>query len=366
MSLDVAHLVAPQLIGTALDWYRGYSSAAAAATGNGDHRTRLQRRVGGGGYEDEITEIETTAAAMLEKSDYYHDPGYGGGGGYGDLQTGHTRGGAGHAMVICLGLLSAVGAYLYMFYQREPYVDPYAPQYQTDYHPEVHYTTGPDHPGTYLYQYLHSHFDHLNTHHLSTGYGMVFMVVTAFAVCATVIMAWLGLVANNPKGHPLHGGGGYTGYHHDEYYQDPYHRKDEEIVEGSVVRNPSSPTAAAPITEVSYEGRGVAVGPDLAAAVEMPDPTQDAEWKTILETLSELDYQYGDATEDIRDDRFYEELHQCVWKAWWIRRQNPDQSPLVDVREAAYRCYETVSTQMLEQELEQFGQQQNLGAHPLL
>ena len=49
--------------------------------------------------------------------------------------------------------------------------------------------------------------------------------MTAFAVCATVIMAWLGLVANNPKGHPLHGGGGYTGYHHDEYYQDPYHRK---------------------------------------------------------------------------------------------------------------------------------------------
>ena len=84
------------------------------------------------------------------------------------------------------------------------------------------------------------------------------------------------------------------------------------------------------------------------------------------ETLSELDYQYGDATEDIRDDRFYEELHQCVWKAWWIRRQNPQQSPLVDVREAAYRCYETVSTQMLEQELEQFGQQQGLEAHPLL
>ena len=55
--------------------------------------------------------------------------------------------------------------------------------------------------------------------------SQVFMVVTAFAVCATVIMAWLGLVANNPKGHPLHGGGGYTGYHHDEYYQDPYHRK---------------------------------------------------------------------------------------------------------------------------------------------
>ena len=49
------------------------------------------------------------------------------------------------------------------------------------------------------------------------------MVVTAFAVCATVIMAWLGLVANNPKGHPLHGG--YNAYHQDEYYQDPYHRK---------------------------------------------------------------------------------------------------------------------------------------------
>ena len=49
------------------------------------------------------------------------------------------------------------------------------------------------------------------------------MVVTAFAVCATVIMAWLGLVANNPKGHPLHGG--YHSYHNDEYYQDPYHRK---------------------------------------------------------------------------------------------------------------------------------------------
>ena len=51
------------------------------------------------------------------------------------------------------------------------------------------------------------------------------MVVTAFAVCATVIMAWLGLVANNPKGYPLHGGGGYQSYHSDEYYQDPYHRK---------------------------------------------------------------------------------------------------------------------------------------------
>ena len=51
------------------------------------------------------------------------------------------------------------------------------------------------------------------------------MVVTAFAVCATVIMAWLGLVANNHKGYPLHGGGGYQSYHSDEYYQDPYHRK---------------------------------------------------------------------------------------------------------------------------------------------
>ena len=63
------------------------------------------------------------------QSDYYHDPGYGGGG-YGDLQTGHTRGGAGHAMVVCMALLSAVGVYLYMFYQREPYVDPYHPNYQ--------------------------------------------------------------------------------------------------------------------------------------------------------------------------------------------------------------------------------------------
>ena len=37
------------------------------------------------------------------------------------------------------------------------------------------------------------------------------------------------------------------------------------------------------------------------------------------ETLSELDYQYGDTTEAVRDDQFYEQLHQCVWKAWWIR-----------------------------------------------
>ena len=47
------------------------------------------------------------------------------------------------------------------------------------------------------------------------------------------------------------------------------------------VRNAASPTAAA-ITEVSYEGREAAVGPDISAASEMPDPTQDAEWKTIL------------------------------------------------------------------------------------
>ena len=62
-----------------------------------------------------------------QQSDYYHDPGYAG---YGDLQTGHTRGGPGHAMVVCMALLSAVGVYLYMFYQREPYVDPYSPSYQ--------------------------------------------------------------------------------------------------------------------------------------------------------------------------------------------------------------------------------------------
>ena len=33
-------------------------------------------------------------------------------------------------MVVCMALLSAVGVYLYMFYQREPYVDPYSPSYQ--------------------------------------------------------------------------------------------------------------------------------------------------------------------------------------------------------------------------------------------
>ena len=46
--------------------------------------------------------------------------------------------------------------------------------HQTDYHPEVHYTTHDfKHPGGVIIKYLHSHFDHLNTHHLSTGYGMV-------------------------------------------------------------------------------------------------------------------------------------------------------------------------------------------------
>ena len=38
--------------------------------------------------------------------------------------------------------------------------------------------------------------------------------------------------------------------------------------------------------ELSYEGRGAAVGPDLAsedeAGMEIPDPNVDAEWKTIL------------------------------------------------------------------------------------
>ena len=33
-------------------------------------------------------------------------------------------------MIVCMALLSAVGVYLYMFYQREPYVDPYSPHYQ--------------------------------------------------------------------------------------------------------------------------------------------------------------------------------------------------------------------------------------------
>ena len=38
---------------------------------------------------------------------------------------------------------------------------------------------------------------------------------------------------------------------------------------------------------LSYEGRGAAVGPDLAgeedeAGMEIPDPNVDAEWKTIL------------------------------------------------------------------------------------
>ena len=37
---------------------------------------------------------------------------------------------------------------------------------------------------------------------------------------------------------------------------------------------------------LSYEGRGAAVGPDLAgedeAGMEVPDPNVDAEWKTIL------------------------------------------------------------------------------------
>ena len=45
---------------------------------------------------------------------------------------------------------------------------------------------------------------------------------------------------------------------------------------------------------------------------------------TSTETLSELDYQYN-TIEDVRDDSFYEALHQCVWKAWWIRRQNKQQ-----------------------------------------
>ena len=51
------------------------------------------------------------------------------------------------------------------------------------------------------------------------------MVVSAFAVCATVVMAWLGLVANNPKGHPLHGGVGYHAYNQDEYHENPYQRQ---------------------------------------------------------------------------------------------------------------------------------------------
>ena len=33
-------------------------------------------------------------------------------------------------MVACIALLSAVAVYLYMFYQREPYVDPYSHHYQ--------------------------------------------------------------------------------------------------------------------------------------------------------------------------------------------------------------------------------------------
>ena len=64
------------------------------------------------------------------QSDYYHDPGFGA---YGDLQTGHTRGGPGHAMVACIALLSAVAVYFYMFYQNEPYVDPYSNHYQVQY-----------------------------------------------------------------------------------------------------------------------------------------------------------------------------------------------------------------------------------------
>jgi hypothetical protein len=70
---------------------------------------------------------------------------------------------------------------------------------------QTHYTTtSAASPSNYYSQY-HDMFDHLKTHELSMGYTAFFVVTFCFAVCAVVVMAWLGLVANNPKGYAFDG-----------------------------------------------------------------------------------------------------------------------------------------------------------------